>query len=240
MRREHLLAPFLAAALSLTLGACARHDSAAEREAEIHRRVEERLAAEHETQAKEALAQRATVLAERERQLASREAFFATMTASLADDSGTNASSRQSAVADPSYDQEDSYASDNSAPSTPTGAVVPASYEFEPRPQILDDTYPRDDPYYYYGSTFPSIAVINQNTRNMSCPHRFARPGMRNRPWPRLAAPVRAVARTPRPTPQINRQPRPRPARPVVPRMAHQASRTVPTVLAASARQNPR
>ncbi|MGI8430730.1 MAG: hypothetical protein ACR2MW_00345 [Chthoniobacterales bacterium] len=239
MRRELLLAPFLAVALSLTLGACAKKESAAEREAEINRRVDERLAAEHAAQEKAELDQRAATVAERERHLASREAFFATMTASLADDSAANGNSVPSGVADPYYDQRGSYASDNSAPAAPTGAVVPGSYEFEPRPQILDDTYLLDDPYYYYGSTFSTVALINQNTRIVNSPRRPARTGMHGHPRPRPPAP-RPIGRTPRPNPGINRQPRPRPVRPIANPPTPRTSRADSTALVGRARRNPR
>ena len=239
MRREFLLAPFLAIALSLTLGGCAKKESAVEREAEINRRVDERLAAEHTAREKAELDQRAATVAERERHLASREAFFATMTASLADDSAADAGSSQSGTADPYYDQRGSYASDNSVPEAQTGAVVPGSYEFEPRPQILDDTYPLDDPYYYYGSTFPTVAVINQNTRIVNSPRRSARPGMRGHPRPRPPAP-RPIGRTPRPNPEINRKPRPRPARPIANPRTPRTSRADSTGLVDRARRNPR
>lgn len=238
MKRGILLLPLLVA-LSLCFGACAKKESAAEREVEINRRVDERIAAEHAAREKAELDQRAAALAERERRLGSREAFFATMTASLAADPANDLRSSQNSAVDRYDDQRGGYASDNSAPAAQSGAVVPASYEFEPRPQILDDTYPLDDPYYSYGSTVPYGTVINQNTRIVNNPRRPARAGMRGHPRPR-PAPPRPISRRPRPTPQINRQPRPRPARPVVNRTTHQTSRTDPSGLADRARSNPR
>lgn len=82
MRRTLFLCPILAL-VALVLPGCARKDSAAEREAEINRRVEQRLAVAQQARERQALVQRAANVAQREHELAAREAFLADMAASI-------------------------------------------------------------------------------------------------------------------------------------------------------------
>lgn len=79
--RAKLLLSLLA--LPLCFGACTRQDSGAAREAEIERRVQERLEAEHLTAEKQQLAEHEAALAAREKTLAAERSSFASISAAL-------------------------------------------------------------------------------------------------------------------------------------------------------------
>src|SRR5256885_15958951 len=62
----------------VALGACQKEQTEAEKNAEVERQVQERLAAEHQTEQQQQLSQRETELAAREKALAEKESGPAT------------------------------------------------------------------------------------------------------------------------------------------------------------------
>ncbi|MBA3963417.1 MAG: hypothetical protein H0X40_16150 [Chthoniobacterales bacterium] len=147
----------------LSLGACAKHDSVAEFNAEIDRRVDERIEAQHQAEEKEKLARRQAALEAREKALAAQESSFANMTASLPDQSGAiPAESAVATNAEP-YSAGDNYSAPDSYSTYPnTGGQF-----YSEQPYGYDSSY---DPYfasepYFCSQGVPYLTIINQNTR---------------------------------------------------------------------------
>jgi len=190
------------AALPLLLGSCARHDSDLEREAEINRRVMERLVTEHQAQEKQRIAQRETELANREKALVDRESSFATMSASLAPEPLSSSADAEAAPA-----TDDSANTAELANYPVSGAAYPEQYGYASptEPDFVDDPY-------FYASSIPLVTVINQNARFVYFNRRPFRMG-RGRNQPGFApAGFRGTGMMPRitgrtPTPVISRRP---------------------------------
>lgn len=255
MKKAISLLPLMAA-LALLLGGCARQESTAERDTEIERRVQQRLAEEHAAQEKQELDQRAYALAGRERQLASREAFFATMTASLAQDPTIDPTSDQSGPTNLYANEPASQPSSDGLYYGQSGSVAPASSTFESTQPSLDEPYPYIDPYlfdepYSYGSSIPYVTIINQNTRLASPSRRRMRPGnMHQEPRMRPAQnPAGGLHPAPRPggvmrPPTVSQRPRRRAVQPTLnhptPKRPQVLSRTAPIKQGGRARPQPR
>lgn len=256
MKRATLLLPLMAA-LPLLFGACTRQESTAERDAEIERRVQQRLAEEHAVQEKQEFEQRASALAARERQLASREAFFATMTASLARDPASDPAMQPSDPKDLVADEPAAEPSSDGLYAGQSGYVAPSSYTFESTQPSLDEPYPYVDPYlfdepYNYPVSIPYVTIINQNTRVVYRRLCNMRPGNMHR-GPRIRPPQNSaggVQMAPRPTggmqvPMVAHRPMQRPlqstiSRPTINR-THVAPRIAPaTTQRGRARPQPR
>ncbi len=172
----------LMATLSLLFGACTHQESTAERDAEVDRRVQQRLAEEHAAQEKQELQERASMLAARERQLASREAFFATMVGSLARHQASDPAMQQSNPQDLIADEPAAEPPSDDLYAGQSGYVAPSSYTFEATQPSLDEPYPYIDPYlfdspYNYIPSISYVTIINQNGRTAHRAHRNMRPG---------------------------------------------------------------
>lgn len=146
----------------LSLGSCAKHDSVAELNAEIDRRVDQRLEAQRQVEEKERLAQRQAALEAREKALAAQESSFANMTASLpADSSAIPAESAVATNAEP-YNGEATYSAPDAYSTYPN--TVGQSYS---DPSAYDsgyDPYLSEEPYFFSQGT-PYLTIVNQNAR---------------------------------------------------------------------------
>jgi hypothetical protein len=245
MKSATLLLPLMAT-LPLLFGACARQEPTAERDAEIERRVQQRLAEEHAAQEKQELAQRASTLAARERQLASREAFFATMMASLARDPASEPATQPSGPKDLIADEPAAEPSSDGLYAGQSGYVAPSSYTFESTQPSLDEPYPYVDPYlfdepYNYTPSIPYVTIINQNTRVVYRRARNMRrgnmhQGPRMRPRQNSAGGAQVV---PQPTggmqvPTVAHRPRPRPVQSTIHRPTINRTHAAPRVASAT------
>jgi hypothetical protein len=137
----------IAVAISLFASGCAKQESEAQRNAEIERRVQERLADEHRAEAEQKLALRAAALEARERMLAAQESSFATMVASAP--ASTAATDETTAPSTENYSSPD-YATYPAADDAAYGYVSPDEPVFADEPY-----YVAPDPYY--------VTVFNQN-----------------------------------------------------------------------------
>ena len=138
-------------AMALSLAACTKQESEAQRNAEIERRVQERLATEHQVEADRRLALRAAALDAREKMLAAQESSFATMTASSAPPSP--------ALDEPTTQNTESYSSPDYATYPAAGDAAYGEdygYVTPNEPGFADEPYfATPDPYY--------VTVFNQN-----------------------------------------------------------------------------
>ena len=153
LRRAILLAPLLAA-FPLLINSCAKRESAAERNAEIEQRVQQRLEAEHQAKEQERLAQREAALAMREKALAAQEHFFATMLDSRSPDTAV-----------PPGETESSESGDFSPAAESSSALPLATYPTYVEPDnYLSDTEPllAPEPIFFAPAT-PIVTIVNQN-----------------------------------------------------------------------------
>ena len=198
--------------LALSFGgvSCAKQDSVAERNAEIDRRIEERLAAHEEAAAQQRLAQERVALAAREKALAEREASFAMMIASgngvpEAAEPEPMAEGDNSLLASEPYSDPQTY-STYSQPSV-------SAYE---QPYGYDGYVANEDPFYsdpyYCPPTTGYYSVITSNAVVVNRRGNFRRQGTGRPPRGNHGmSPAGMPARQPRP-PVVSRPPvNPRP-----------------------------
>jgi hypothetical protein len=159
--------------LALSFTSCAKRESDAERNAEIDRRVDERLRAEHYAAQEEHLAQRQAALATREKLLAAQEASFANLNASTALTSDSIPADTAADLSAQPY--ADSYAGYPQAIySQPNNIPYPDDYGYDYGSDFLDSPY-------CYLPTTSFITVITQNARTFQ--------PRRNRTAPRFRPP---------------------------------------------------
>ncbi len=184
------LTRIILALLVLGSAACARQDSAADREAEINRRVQQQLAVAQQTREKHEIAQRSAELAQRERELASREAFLARVAASVLEDAAPSGDEPGTAPADVSGLSEplpsESYAANE--PVYSDGYLTPNE------PQLFDEPG-------FAEPIAPSITVINQSAAFITIDRRHRRPHHDGRHHP----PTQVPAPRPMPPPATKR-----------------------------------
>jgi hypothetical protein len=156
-----LLVPLIAA-FSLFIGSCAKRESEAERNAEIDRRVQQRLEAEHRTEEEQKLAHRQAELETHERALAAKESSFATMAASITPETLSTPADAGTA---PSADSYSTYPG-------ASGAIYPEQYGFV----SANEPYVAEDPYFFAPAT-PFVTILNQNTRIVCLNRNPARAG---------------------------------------------------------------
>lgn len=198
MRATQFLPLLLSGALFF--GACAKSESNAAREAEINRRVQERLVAEHQAEEKQRLAQRETALMAREKALADRESSYGAMSATL--------SQAAPAPAEATTETGDDGQAYDDAATNPgvNGVVYPEQYGY---PSY--DEPDLDDPY-LLGPSFPLVTIVNPNPRYVFINRRPFRgghngyqPGFGNGLGRGTSFPSRPVARAPMPI--VSRRP---------------------------------
>ena len=141
----------LIATLSLFLGSCAKQESEAERNAEIDRRVQQRLEAEHQAEEEQNLAQRQAELESREKALAAQENSFATMAASIPTE--TVSTPAEAVGPAPSADSYSAYPD-------PGGEIYPEQDGFVSanEPDVVENPY-------FFTPAAPSVTILNQNVR---------------------------------------------------------------------------
>lgn len=178
-------------ALALLLAACTKQESEAQRNAEIERRVQERLAAEHQAEAERKLALRAAALDAREKMLAAQESSFATMTASSAP-----------ATDEPTARNAESYSSPDYA-TYPAGgeASYGADYGYVApnEPVLYDEPYfATPDPYFVTVFNQNAAVIYSVRNRNRGRFHHRQPPRPFQQPRPRQMHGPRSMT-TPRP-----------------------------------------
>jgi hypothetical protein len=149
LMRTMLLVPLIAA-FSLFIGSCAKQESEAERNAEIDRRVQQRLEAEHHAEEEQKLAQRQTELETREKALAAEESSFATMAASITPE--TLSTPADAGVA-PGADAYSTYLG-------ASGEIYPEQDGFV----SANESDVAADPYFFAPAT-SFVTILNQNVR---------------------------------------------------------------------------
>lgn len=162
--------------LALSFASCARHESEAERNAEIDRRVDERLRAERYAAQEQRLADRQAAFATREKLLAAQEASFANLNASTAPASDSIPADSAADLSAQPY--ADSYAAyPQLIYSQPNNIPYPDDYGYgwDYGPDFVDSPY-------CYLPTTSFITVITQNPRTFQ--------PRRNRTDPRLRPPI--------------------------------------------------
>ncbi len=180
---------------AFSLGSCAKPESATERNAEIDRRVDQRLEAKHQAEERLKLALRQAELDARERALTAQENSFATMTASVP----------SAAIAGPAdagvIPRTDSYTNADSYSGPETYSPYPATGgQFYPEPYGFDsanEPYLGESPYYFAPAT-SFVTVVNQNTRIVYLRRGHSRPRCRQ---PNVASSLPIIPR------QLPRQP---------------------------------
>lgn len=187
---------------------CAKHESVAERNAEIDRRIDERLAAK-QAEEQQRLAQEQAALEAREKALEARETFFATMVESVS----AQTAPASTGAADSSYLAQESY---------------PVAEPYSSYPDTSGETYPGPygyvsgaEPYfsdpYFCPPTTAFVTVINQNALILNLrrnPRRRGGGQQHRGDMPALPAPP-SLPREPvvsRPPVIVQRPPAPRPA----------------------------
>ena len=166
---------FTLALLALAFVSCARHESDAERNAEIDRRVDERLRSERYAAQEERLAQRQAALATREKLLAVQEASFANLNAANATVSDSiPADSAADLTAQPYADSSAGYPQPIYSQSNSIPYPDDYGYGWDYGPDLLDTPY-------CYVPTTSFITVITQNARTFQ--------PRRNRIGPRFRQP---------------------------------------------------
>lgn len=206
-------------ALAFSGVSCAKHDSVAERNAEIDRRIDERLTAREEAAAKQRLAQQQAELAAREKVLEAREASFANLIASVPATPEPAAATEPPTESTSSLLASDSYLAPQSYSTYPE-ASGPASAE--PYGYVTGNAPFYADPYLCPPTT-AFVTVINQNAVIVNPRRNFRRPGMGQTPRGNQPAPPAVGPANPLRPPVISRPPvRPRPPvivrQPTVPR----------------------
>lgn len=237
-QRARVLASLALLALSLGAVSCAKHDAVAERNAEIDRRIDERLAAREEAAAQQRLAQQQADLAAREKVLEAREASLATLIASMPE---TPASAATEPVVEPDASSlaAESYAAPQTYSTYPEASVPPYT---EPYGYGGSNGLFYSDPYFCpppttFVTVFNQTAVIVNPRRNFHRPGRD-RPPRGNQPAPPAVAPTKqprppVISRPPvmpRPPVIVRQPPVPRPTsigqRPPVPAVGQRPSRS--------------
>lgn len=145
----------IAVALLLFGAACTKQESEAQRNAEIERRVQERLADEHRAEAEQKLALRAAALDARERMLAVQESSFATMAASVPASTATDETTTPGTE---NYSSPD-YATYPAAAEAAYGYVSPNEPVFADEPYFVA-------PAPYYVTVFNQNAAVIYSVRN--------------------------------------------------------------------------
>lgn len=200
------------ALLALLFGgvSCAKHDLVAERNAEIDRRIDQRLAAREEAAAQQRLAQQQADLAAREKVLAAREASFATLIASMPA-APAPAATEPVAEPDSSLLASDSYVAPQTYSTYPEQGVSPYA---KPYGYVASNAPFYSDPYFCPPAT-AFFAVINQNAVIVNPCRDFHRPGMGRPPRENQPAPP-AVPPTNQPRPPVISRPPVMPRPPVI------------------------
>ncbi len=183
---------------------CSKHDSVAERNAEIDRRIDERLAAKEKADEQQRLAQQEAALEAREKVLAARESSFATMIAALPAAPPPTTDSMLPA------DDGASLAQDSPATVESYGTYPVAQSQVYPEPYgYVSGSQPYYSDPLFCPPTTTFVSVINQQAIVVNPRRNFRRGGNDRVPrQPMRPAPV-TVPRTP----VINHRP-PVPARP--------------------------
>lgn len=198
--------------LAFSLGgvSCAKRESIAERNAEIDRRIEERLAAHEEAAAQQRLARERVALAAREKALAEREASFAMLVASANDTSepaepDAMTEGDNSLLASEPYAEPETY----STYSQPSVSAYEEPYGYNGYVANEDPFY--SDPYYCPPTT-GYYSVITSNAVVVNPRGNFRRQGMGRSPRGHHGmSPAGMPANRPRP-PGVSRPPvNPRP-----------------------------
>lgn len=198
-----MLVPLMAA---FSFGSCAKREreSVAERNAEIDRRVDQRLEASHQAEERQRLAQRQAELETREKALAAQESSFATLAASLpVETTNPTPAEANAAPTAGSYSAADTY----SAPYPDASSQI---YPEQDGYVLANEPYLAEEPYLFAPATY-FVTIVNQKTRIV---HRRRNPASAGRgqhhPGIPPAVPRQPVA-PPQPTiplqPAIPRQP---------------------------------